>query len=163
MNKIICYINDNYIDIKKNKKICHYITSSIKNGDIINSKLFIKEFKNKNIFSNILTSEITLYFNHIILEKDLYYYKSIFDELNCTKINIYDTSKKLTSPTLIANNNNYIIYYNNDFYNIIPNFLESFLSINNIKVLKIISNKKILNLSNVKYYYYNNFQSYFLR
>ena len=162
MNRIICYINNNYIDIKSNNKINHIVLNSINNNDIINSKKFINDIKKYHIFSNIINNEIDLYLNHIIYEMDIFYYNLIFEELNCTKINIYNTSKMLTSPTLIDNIDHYIVYYNDNYYNILPNYLPYFIDINKIKILKIISNKKIDNNNNIKYYYFNNYNNYFL-
>ena len=162
MNKIICYINNNYIDIKKNNKIHHIILDSIKNDDIINSKSFINEIKKYNIFTSIINNNIDIYFNHKILEKDIYYYKSIFDELNCLNINIHDTSNKLISPTLINNNKYFIIYFKNNYIKLLNKYLPYFLEMNNIKELKIISTSKIDEYPTTKYYYYNNSNNYFL-
>ena len=161
MNKIKCYINANYIDILKNNKIYHIIDKSIDNGDIINSSLFLLNIRKYKIFSNIFTYNIDIYLNHKILEKDKMYYKNIFDELNCSKVNIMDTSNKLISPTLIVSNNYYIIYYNDNYYNIDYKLLDSFLSINNIQSLKIISKDKLEINNNCKYYYYSNIDNIF--
>ena len=162
MNKIKCYINSNYIDILKNNKLLHIETNSINDGEIINSALFLSDIRKHKIFSNIFTYNIDIYLNHKIQEKDIFYYKNIFDELNCTKVSIYDTSKKLTSPTLINSNNYYIIYYKNNYYNILPELLDYFLKVYNIKSLKVISNTKLKNNNICKYYYYNNYDNYFL-
>ncbi len=161
MNKIICYINNNYIDIKKNNIINHIVLNSIDNDDIINSNNFINDIKKYNIFSNIISNTVDIYLNHEILEKDKLYYKSIFDELNSI-INIYDTSNKLISPTLINNDKYYIIYYKNKYIKLLPKYLPYFLEINNIKELKIISSTKLDTFSTTKYYYYNNSNNYFL-
>ena len=163
MNKIKCYINSNYIDILKNNKLYHIEDNLVDNGDIINSNNFINTIKKYKLFSNIFNYNIDIYLNHRILEKDIIYYKKIFEELNCSKINIYDTSSKLTSPTLITSNNYYIIYYNDNYYNIYPCLLESFLLNNNIDNLKIISNNKLDNNDRCKYYYYSNSDNYFFR
>ncbi len=162
MNKIICYINNNYIDIKKNNNYFHIILDSINNDDIINSKNFIKNIKNYNLFSDIIINYISIYLNHEIKEKDIIYYKTIFDELNCSNIKIYSTKNKLTSPTLINNNEYYILYYKDKYIKLLPKYLPYFLKINNIKILKIISKTKLKNNSNTKYYYFNNPDNYFL-
>ena len=163
MNKIICYINNNYIDIKKNNNINHIELDSIKNDDIINYNKFIKDIKKYNIFSNIIAYQVDIYLNHKILEKDIYYYKLIFEDLNCYKVNIYDTSKLLISPTLIDNNEYYILFYKNNYIKLLPKYLSHFLEINKIKELKIISNNTLINNSKTKCYYYNNINNYFLK
>ena len=163
MNKIICYINSNYIDINKDNNIIHIITNSIKDGDIINKELFINEIKNKKIFSNIITNKVDIYLNHIIEEKDNIYYKYIFEDLNSNNINIYDTSNKLISPTLINNNNYYILYNKKRYYNIIPELLNDYLKLFKINELRIISNNKIPSNNKIKYYYYNYINNYFIK
>ena len=155
MNNIICYINSNYIDIKKDNEIIHIVSNSINEGDIINKELFINDIKNKKIFSNIITNKVDIYINHIIKEKDIIYYKLIFEDLNSNNINIYDTSNKLISPTLIECNNIYILYYKNKYYKIIPELLNEYLKIFKVNELRIISNNKIPSNNKVKYYYYN--------
>ena len=162
MNKIICYINSNYIDIKKDNNIKHIITKSISDGDIINKELFINDIKNKKIFSNILTNKVDIYLNHSIEEKEIYYYKNVFEELNCNEINILDTSKKLISPTLINSSSIYILYYKNNYYKIIPELLNQYLKLNKITNLKVISDNKLPLNNKVKYYYYNNSNNYFI-
>ena len=73
-----------------------------------------------------------------------------------------DTSKKFISPTLINSNNIYILYYNNDYYRIIPKLLSEYLKVFNIKYLRIISNTKIKNNNRIKFYYYNNIDDIFI-
>ena len=162
MNKIICYLNSNYIDIKKNNKIYHIISDSIINGDIKNSKLFIKDIKNKKILSNIFTNNIEIYLNKNIEEKDLLYYKNIFEDLNCNKIDICSTSNKLKNDTLIECYPIYILYHNDNYIFLDNYILEYYLSINDINKLKIISLNKLKDNKNCKYYYYNNPTSYFI-
>ena len=162
MNKIIFYFNSNYVDIKRNNKLSHIISNSIKEGDIVNKELFIKDIKDKKIFSSILSSNVDIYLNHIIEEKDILYYKNIFEELNCNQINIQDTSKKLTSPTIINSDNIFILYYKNNFYKIIPELLDAYLNLFDIKDLKVISNTRLLDISGVRIYYYNYNNEYFL-
>ena len=162
MNKIICYLNDNYIDIKKNNKIYHIVMNSIKNGDITNKKSFIKEIKKYNLFSNIINNYIIFYINKLITEKDDVYYTQLFEELNSSNIKIYSTKDKLLSPTLINNLNNYILFYDNNYLKINKCDLHYFLKKYNIKNLNILSSTNIEEINNIKYYYYNNFNTYFL-
>ena len=162
MNSIICYINNNYIDINKNNKIKHITLNCIRNEDIVDSKQFINEIKKYNIFSNIVSNKVEIYLNHKIKEKDLFYYKNIFEELNCYNIIINDTSKKLISPTLINNTEYYILFYNNEYLIIKPDNLPYFLNYYNIKKIKIISNNKEIPKTNTKYYFYNNPTTYFI-
>ena len=162
MNKIICYLNSNYINIYIKNKKYHIICESIYEGNITNKNLFISELKCKKIFSNFFTNSVDIYLNHIIEEQDIIYYKLIFEDLNCSNINIMDTSKKFISPTLINSNNIYILYYNNDYYRIIPKLLSEYLKVFNIKYLRIISNTKIKNNNRIKFYYYNNIDDIFI-
>ena len=136
MNKIICYFNSNYVDIKKNNIIKRVISNSIDEGDIINKEIFINDLKTMKIFSNLLTTNVDIYLNHTILEKDIIYYKSIFEDLNCNQINIYDTSKIIISPTLINSNNIYILFYKNKYYKITPELLNDYLKLYKINELK---------------------------
>ena len=162
MNKIYCYLNDNYIQIKKNKEITKITTDSIKNGDIIDSINFIKDIKKEKLFNTILTNKITIYLNHEISEKDIMYYKNIFEDLNCTKINILSTTNKLDTPTLIKCGKNYIIYLNNNYTLLEENYLKNYLEINKIKEIKVISDINLKENKKCKYYYYNNSENFFL-
>ena len=162
MNKIIFYFNSNYVDIKRNNKLSHILSNSIKEGDIVNKELFIKDIKDKKIFSSILSSNVDIYLNHIIEEKDILYYKNIFEELNCNQINIQDTSKKLTSPTIINSDNLFILYYKNNFYKVLPELLVAYLNLFNISDLKVISNTRQIEIKGVRIYYYNYSNEYFL-
>lgn len=162
MNKIICYINSNYIDIKKDGKLYHIISDSIECGDIINSNNFIKNIKSKKIFSLIVANSIELLLNHDITEKDKLYYKNIFEELNCNKIKVSNTKEKLDGTVLINNYPLYIIYHNNKYYNVIPDLLDAYYNYLNISNIKIISLSKIENNKKIDYYYYNNPSTYFI-
>ena len=155
MNSIICYFNSNYIDIKKNKEEKRIVSSAIRDGDIVNKDVFIKDIKKTKFFSNILTNNVIIYLNHLIEEKDQIYYKFVFEDLNCNIIKIFDTSKMLISPTLINSNNIYILFYKNKYYKIIPELLNDYINLYNIEELKIISKNKISCKSNARYYYYN--------
>jgi len=155
MNKIICYFNSNYIDINKNGKIIHIVSNSIVEGDIVNKVLFISDIRKYKIFSNILSNNVDIYLNHNIQEKDDIYYKSVFEELNCNLIRLFDTSKKIISPTLINSNNMYILFYKDRYYKIIPELLTSYLQHFNIDNLRIISKTRLPLNNKSKYYYYN--------
>ena len=162
MNRIKCYFNSNYVDIKQENDIIHIISNSIEDGDIIDKKQFIKDIKLKKIFSNIFSNNIDIYLNHLIQEKDIIYYNSVFEELNCSKINIFDTSSKLKSPTLINATSNYILYFNNKYYVITPKILNTTLKLFKIKEIGVISKEKIPKNKDIKYYYYNYKNSYFI-
>ena len=161
MNKIKCYINNNYIDIKTNKSYQHIVLDSIKD-DIVDSSNFIHNIKKYKLFSPIISNEVDIYLNHKIQEKDILYYTKIFEELNCYKIKIHDTTKLLISPTLIDNNDYYIIFYNDNYIKLLPKYLPYFLDINKIKSLRIISLNRLIKNNKVKYYYYSNSNTYFL-
>lgn len=162
MNKIECYINDNYIEIKKKSNKYHINTDSISNGDIVNKNDFINIIKNNKIFSNIISYKLDIYLNHKISERDNIYYKDVFDELNCNSITINDTSNKLENKTIINCSNYYILYYNNNYYYIIKDLLGCYLNYYKIDELKIISNERIKEIKKIKYYYYNNSDKYFI-
>ena len=162
MNKIICYFNSDYVDIKINSSIIHIISNSIFEGDIVNKELFIKDIKQKKIFSNIFNNRVYIYLNHYVQEKDEIYYKSIFEELNCKYIKLFDTSKQLVSPTLINSNDFYILFYDNKYHKILPKVLNSILKIYKIHELRIISKEKLPLNKNTKYYYYNYNDNYFI-
>ena len=162
MSKIFCYINSNYIDIKKDGIIQHIILKSIKCGDILSSRDFIDEIKSKKIFSSIVTNSVELLLNHDITEKDKIYYKNIFEDLNCNNIIIKDTREKLNADVLINNYPLYIIYYNNKYYRVIPELLDSYYNYLNISNINIISSSKLENNKKVEYYYYNNPLTFFI-
>ena len=161
MNKIKCYINKNYIDVKNNKSYQHIVLDSIQD-DIVDSSDFIHNIKKYKLFSPIISNEIDIYLNHKIQEKDIFYYSKIFEELNCYKVNLCDTSKLILSPTLIDNDNYYIIFYEDNYMKIQPKYLPYFLEANNIKYLRIISDNRLIKNNKVKYYYYSNSNTYFL-
>ena len=161
MIKHLCYINDNYLDLKANKKY-HYITTSIKDGLVNNRELFIKDFKNNIKIKNILATSIKILLNKEISESDILYYTSIFEELNYLKIELSSTKNILENNTLIINNNNYILYNNGNYYYFEKNMLDSYLNKLNINKLKIISKEKLNSNDNCKYYYYNNVEDFFI-
>ena len=161
MNKIICYINDNYIDIKKNNSIYHKELKSLKNGHVIDAKLFIKELEKTKIFSNIISSNIYVLLNKNICDEDKIIYKYIFNELNESNVKVGDTKHKLSQFSLIDNGDNYVLY-TDKYINFNKSFLYLYINHFNIKKLKVISNKKIVNNSKCKYLYYNNFDTYFI-
>ena len=163
MNKIKIYINDNYINLLKNNKVYHLILRSINSSNITNSSLFIKEIKKYNILPKLLTYSLELLLNKVIEEKDIIYYKAIFDELNCNKLNIYSTSKYLDNNTLIVNSDNYILYTNNKYNYIEKDLLTSYINYYDISKLKVISYNKIKPINKVKIYYYNDIDTYFFK
>ena len=162
MIKHLCYINDNYLDLKANKKY-HYITTSIKDGLVNNRELFIKDFKNNIKIKNILATSIKILLNKEISESDILYYTSIFEELNYLKIELSSTKNILENNSLIINNNNYILYNNGNYYYFEKNMLDSYLNKLNINKLKIISNERLSANDNCKYYYYNNVEDFFIK
>ncbi len=154
MNNIKCYINDNYIDIKTNLNKYHIKSSSIKNGNINNCKLFIKDIKKQKIFNTIISCKVIIYLNKIIEEKDYIYYTYIFEQLNCNKVLLEDTTNHFEGPTLIVNDE-YILFYNDKYYMFDPMYLNEYINVFNIPNLRILSNKKIKHNNKCKYYYYN--------
>ena len=161
MNKIICYINDNYIDIKKNNLIYHKVLESLKNGHIIDTKLFIKELEKTKLFNSILTNNIEVFVNKKIIDEDIVLYKYIFNELNESSVVVSDTRSKLQDYTLIDNGENYILFIG-EYYEFNKLFLYLYIDYFNIEKLKIISSKKIVDYNLCKYLYFNNFNTYFI-
>ena len=110
MLKHICYLNDNYIDIKTTT-LNHFISDSIANGEIINRDKFISDFKHNIKKQSILTKTIKVLLNKEIKESDILYYTSIFEELNYNKTILVSTNHYLENDTLIPNSNYYILYH----------------------------------------------------
>ena len=162
MNKHLAYINDNYIQIKT-KEVLLYYFNSINNSNITNKEEFIKEYKEKIKNRNLINTNIDILLNKDIKEKDIYYYKDIFEDLNYNIINILSTRPYLNNDTLIINKDIYILFHNEKYYYIYPFLLESFIKIKDIKKIKIISNNKLNNNNDCKYYYYANPNNYFIR
>ena len=162
MSKFIAYINDNKIQIKSNN-IVEFSSNGIDNGNIINKEVFIKDYKTNIRINNIFANEIDILLNKDINEIDKIYYNYVFEDLNYNKINIYNTKKYLDNNSLIINKDYYIILHNNNYYYIYPYLLYEFLNIKNINKVKVIGNKIIKDNNNCRFYYYNNFNNYFLR
>jgi len=156
MNKIICYINDNYIDIKKDNHIYHILSNSIIDGNIVDSKKFINDIKKNRLFNNILSQSIDIYLNKNIYEETCVYFNFIFQELNCNKINIYNTKSKIDNNTLIDNGSKYILY-KDDYYIFDKEMLLIYINYFKINNLKVITNKKLIPYNKCKYLYYNNY------
>lgn len=160
MLKHICYLNDNYIDIKTTT-LNHFISDSIANGEIINRDKFISDFKHNIKKQSILTKTIKVLLNKEIKESDILYYTSIFEELNYNKTILVSTNHYLENDTLIPNSNYYILYHNKEYINITKEYLSEILNIFHISKLRIISNKLLSNNKLCKYFYYNNSEKFF--
>ena len=91
MTKLIIYINDNEIQIIKDK-IITFTSSSISDSNIKEENLFLKEFKkflkDNKLISSIIYYPINIYLNYQVLPKDIVYYNYLFDKLNLT-LNYY--------------------------------------------------------------------------
>ena len=87
MTKLIIYINDNEIQIIKDK-IITFTSSSISDSNIKEENLFLKEFKkflkDNKLISSIIYYPINIYLNYQVLPKDIVYYNYLFDKLNLT-------------------------------------------------------------------------------
>ena len=87
MTKLIIYINDNEIQIIKDK-IITFTSPSINNSNIIEETIFIKDFKkflkDHKLISSIIYYPINIYLNYQVLPKDIVYYNYLFDKLNLT-------------------------------------------------------------------------------
>ena len=160
MKQLNIYLNDN--DLVILDKLANYPLKSIKNSMIISKEQFLDEIKKINkkykIFSNYIPYKLNIYLNKKVLEEDILYYTSIFEEFLFTKINVISIINVLESKNyLISNqNSNYLIYkikiYSIDFtlFNILIDSLD-------LQVI-IMGNNLSISLSNsyivVNYYSY---------
>ena len=113
MTKLIIYINDNEIQIIKDK-IITFTSSSISDSNIKEENLFLKEFKkflkDNKLISSIIYYPINIYLNYQVLPKDIVYYNYLFDKLNLT------LNKVLCINDLLDEDNKYLLYNNNSLY-----------------------------------------------
>lgn len=161
MNKLIIYINDNEIQIIKDK-IITFTSPSINNSNIIEETIFIKDFKkflkDHKLISSIIYYPINIYLNYQVLPKDIVYYNYLFDKLNLTlnKVlcinDLLDKDKKY----LLYNNNSLYYIDSNSTYNIDSNSLNYYLD--NIPKLYIFGNKEFKGSS--KHIIFSNYSTY---
>lgn len=160
MLKHICYINDNYIDLKTNTTY-HITSESIKNGNIVNREKFIADYKKLIKKPSVFSKSIKILLNKEILESDILYYSSIFEELNYSKIDLISTSNYLENDTLISNGDSYILYHNNLYININKSYLNNFINSFNLQKIKVLSHQLLPQNQLCVFYYYNNIDKYF--
>lgn len=156
MSKI--YINNDYFYLDNKKIKCPYI----KNGTITNKDDFILFYKKNVKNHHIIRKNLDVYLNQDILEKDIYYYKLIFEELDYFNISIKDTKEILEDNTLINNDTYYILLHNNIYYCINTFILETYLKKLKVKKLKIIG-CELLHNNYCKYYYYQEGDNYVMK
>ena len=118
MTKLIIYINDNEIQIIKDK-IITFTSPSINNSNIIEETIFLKDFKkflkDHKLISSIIYYPINIYLNNQVLPKDIVYYNYLFDKLNLT------LNKVLSINDLLDKDKKYLLYNNNSLYYIDSN------------------------------------------
>lgn len=160
MKQLNIYLNDN--DLVILDKLTNYPLKSIQNSMIISKEQFLDEIKKINkkykIFSNYIPYKLNIYLNKKVLEEDILYYTSIFEEFLFTKINVISILDVLESKNyLISNQNSNYLIYNNKIYSI--DFTLSKILINSLDLQVIImGNNLSISLSNsyivVNYYSY---------
>lgn len=113
MTKLIIYINDNEIQIIKDK-IITFTSTSISDSNIKEENLFLKDFKkflkDHKLISSIIYYPINVYLNYQVLPKDIVYYNYLFDKLNLT------LNKVLSINDLLDRDKKYLLYNNNSLY-----------------------------------------------
>ena len=160
MKQLNIYLNDN--DLVILDKLTNYPLKSIQNSMIISKEQFLDEIKKINkkykIFSNYIPYKLIIYLNKKVLEEDILYYTSIFEEFLFTKINVISILDVLESKNyLISNQNSNYLIYNNKIYSI--DFTLSKILIDSLDLQVIImGNNLSISLSNsyivVNYYSY---------
>ena len=123
------------------------------------AKILILDINKKyKIFSNYIPYKLNIYLNKKVLEEDILYYTSIFEEFLFTKINVISILDVLESKNyLISNQNSNYLIYNNKIYSI--DFTLSKILIDSLDLQVIImGNNLSISLSNsyivVNYYSY---------
>ena len=160
MKQLNIYLNDN--DLVILDKLANYPLKSIQNSIIISKEQFLDEIKKINkkykIFSNYIPYKLNIYLNKKVLEEDILYYTSIFEEFLFTKINVISIINVLESKNyLISNQNSNYLIYKNKIYSI--DFTLSKILIDSLDLQVIImGNNLSISLSNsyivVNYYSY---------
>ena len=160
MKQLNIYLNDN--DLVILDKLANYPLKFIQNSMIISKEQFLDEIKKINkkdkIFSNYIPYKLNIYLNKKVLEEDILYYTSIFEEFLFTKINVISIINVLESKNyLISNQNSNYLIYKNKIYSI--DFTLSKILIDSLDLQVIImGNNLSISLSNsyivVNYYSY---------
>ncbi|MGN1373886.1 MAG: hypothetical protein ACI4XK_01065 [Bacilli bacterium] len=160
MKQLNIYLNDN--DLVILDKLANYPLKSIQNSMIISKEQFLDEIKKINkkykIFSNYIPYKLNIYLNKKVLEEDILYYTSIFEEFLFTKINVISIINVLESKNyLISNQNSNYLIYKNKIYSI--DFTLSKILIDSLDLQVIImGNNLSISLTNsyivVNYYSY---------
>lgn len=113
MTKLILYLNDNEIQIIKNKLLT-FTTPSINNSNIEDENIFLKDFKKflkvHKLISSICYTPIDLYLNYKVYPKDIVYYNYLFDKLGLT------LNKVIPIYVLLSPDKTYLIYNKNSTY-----------------------------------------------
>ena len=160
MKQLNIYLNDN--DLVILDKLTNYPLKSIQNSMIISKEQFLDEIKKINkkykIFSNYIPYKLNIYLNKKVLEEDILYYTSIFEEFLFTKINVISILDVLESKNyLISNQNSNYLIYNNKIYSIDFTLSKILIDSLDLQVI-IIGNNLSISLSNsyivVNYYSY---------
>ena len=160
MKQLNIYLNDN--DLVILDKLANYPLKSNQNIMIISKEQYLDEIKKINkkykIFSSYIPYKLNIYLNKKVLEEDILYYTSIFEEFLFTKINVISILNVLESKNyLISNQNSNYLIYKNKIYSI--DFTLSKILIDSLDLQVIImGNNLSISLSNS--YIVANYYSY---
>ncbi len=150
MTKLILYLNDNEVQIIKNKLLV-FTSPSINNSNIEVENLFLKDFKiflkEHKLISSIVYTPIDIYLNYKVYPKDIIFYNYLFDKLGLT------LNKVISIYELLSPDKKYLIYNKNSTY-LIDNFKTYELNLSCLNFY-LSSTQKLFVFGNKEFPYHN--------